>query len=114
MDKAIIRFEFVRGIDVAGVGGTLRLAVLAVEGLHGESRVRLEVRYRIDASTASVLVDGRTGPGRAVARIFAAFLSRELGADGFRVRRVACASANGRCGEPRCAACPRSGGGGAR
>lgn len=114
MDKTITRFEFGQGTDLAEIESTLHLAVLAVEGLHGEARVRLEVRYRIDTPTTSVLLDCQTGSGRAVARVFAAFLTRELGADGFRVRRLGCSHPEGGCSKPRCASCPRSGGGGVR
>ncbi|UYV11916.1 MAG: hypothetical protein NCW75_11475 [Phycisphaera sp.] len=114
MDKTITRFEFGQGADLAEIESTLHLAVLAVEGLHGEARVRLEVRYRIDTPTTSVLLDCQTGSGRAVARVFAAFLTRELGADGFRIRRVTCTRSDGTCGKPRCTSCPRNEGGGVR
>lgn len=114
MHRTINRFEFGQAADLAEIERTLHLAVLAVEGLHGEARVRLEVRYRVDESSNAILIDGQTASGRAVARILAAFLGRELGPQGFKVHRIACARADGRCGGTRCASCPRGGGGGVR
>jgi len=89
MKTNVYRFRFAPGIDLTQAEATLHLAILACEGLFGEARVRMEVSYHIDAPRAMFTVDGGTSAGDAVVRIFAAFLSREIGADGFAVRAVA-------------------------
>lgn len=84
----VYRFCFARSINMMEAEATLQLAILASEGLFGEARVRIEVSYLIDAPRCVIVVDGGTPSGVAVARIFAAFLTREFGADGFSVRAV--------------------------
>lgn len=88
MHSAVFRFSFARGIDLTDAEATLHLAILAAEGLFGEARVRMEVSYHADPPRSVIIVDGHTPAGDAVIRIFTAFLMRELGADGFAVRRV--------------------------
>ncbi|REK40903.1 MAG: hypothetical protein DWQ20_00815 [Actinobacteria bacterium] len=66
---------------------TLRLAHIAVEGLFGEARSRLEVSTRVTTNGGDLLViDASSAPGEALCRIFLAFAAREFGADAFTVR----------------------------
>ena len=88
MRTDVYRFCFARSIDMMEAEATLQLAVLASEGVFGEARVRIEVAYLIDARRSVIVVDGGTPSGAAVVRSFAAFLTREFGADGFSVRAV--------------------------
>ncbi|TVQ34159.1 MAG: hypothetical protein EA376_00645 [Phycisphaeraceae bacterium] len=92
MTTHVFRFRFASGVDLAEAESTLHLAILAVEGLFGEARVRMEVSYCMDAPRSALLIDGGSTVGDAVIRIFTAFLTREFGAGAFSVRRVAAAT----------------------
>jgi hypothetical protein len=81
------RFQFTPPVDLNEAEATLRLAVMACEGLFGEARTRMEVSYSLDAGASAITVDGRTAPGEAVIRIFASYLSREFGRDAFVISR---------------------------
>jgi hypothetical protein len=50
--------------------------------------VRLDASYFLDAERRVLVVDARTRVGMTVARILAAFLSREFGDDAYAVKRV--------------------------
>ncbi len=88
MSDTVFRFSFRSGIDLIEVEATLHLAIVAAEGLFGEARVRMEVSYHVDAPHSVILIDGRTGAGDAVIRVFTAFITREFGEDAFEVRRT--------------------------
>jgi len=91
MKTDVYRFTFMPAIDLTEVEATLHLAVLATEGLLGESRVRMETSFHVDQPRSVILVDGGTTAGNAIVRIFTAFVTREFGADAFTVRRVTAA-----------------------
>lgn len=88
MHTAVFRFSFDEDVNLIEAEATLQLAILAAEGLLGESRVRMEFSYHLDAPRAALLVDGSTASGDAIVRIYTAFLSREFGSDRFAVRRM--------------------------
>lgn len=88
MNTSVFKFTFGAGVALVDVEATLQLAILAAEGLFGESRVRMEVSYHCDAPRSTIVVDGSTGPGDAVMRIYTGFLTREIGPDAFSVRRM--------------------------
>ena len=88
MKTDVFRFTFARSIDLAETEATLHLAILAAEGLFGESRVRMETTYHADPPRRAILVDGGSRAGDAVVRIYTAFLTREFGPDAYAVRRV--------------------------
>jgi len=82
------RFEMDESVLLSEVEMTLHLAMLAVEGLHGQASVRLEGRYRLDEPGRALLVDASTEVGKSLVRVFTGLLIRELGEDAFSVRRV--------------------------
>jgi len=65
---------------------TLLLAMVAAEGLHGESRVRMDAAYAVDDALCAIAVDTSTVVGEDIASIFTAFLAKELGHNKFFVR----------------------------
>lgn len=67
---------------------SLRLARVAVEGLFGTARVRLETFSRIDAEGRTIIITERREPGRALVRIFTNFLIREFGDQQFQIEQV--------------------------
>lgn len=82
-----IQFWFHRGIPFREAALTLKLSRLALEGLVGWARVKLEARTRVDEEKGVISVDVGTCTGAALARIFLQLLTCEFGQDGFRVRR---------------------------
>lgn len=58
MTKTVYRFEFTDSVDMKDVEETLLLSILAVGYLHGESAIRLEVRYAVNAERRTAAVDG--------------------------------------------------------
>ena len=89
MKTAVYRFTFGSAVDLTEAETTLQLALLAAEGLFGESRVRMDASYHVDPARSVILVDGSTPTGNAIIRIFTAFVTREFGADAFTVRPLA-------------------------
>ena len=82
------RFTFRRGAELPEAELTLLLASAAAEGVHGECAVRADVSWRVEPAELSIVVDAGTPSGLTTARVFTALLARELGRDGFSVRRV--------------------------
>jgi len=85
------RYEFRRGVSLNDVEESLMLAVLAVECLHGRSRLRLDAAFRLDKENRCCVVDARSEVGRGIARIFTGFLTREFGEEAFTVKRTGAA-----------------------
>lgn len=83
--RSVYRLAFTIPVDMEAVEETLLLAILAIGCLHGESAVRLDVRYAIDKGERVVVIDAETSVGRAVARVFIGFCTREFGDDTFGV-----------------------------
>ena len=96
MNTAVYRFTFEHTVPLSESEQTLHLAILAAEGLFGESLVRMDLTYHIDEPRRVLLVDGSTEVGAAVIRIFTALLLREIGRHRFTVRRVPNAVAHSR------------------
>lgn len=88
MTRTVYRFEFNEGADMKEVEDTLLLSILAVGCLHGESAVRLDVGYAVDADRRVASVDGTTPSGSAVARVFTGLAIHEFGDENFSIARV--------------------------
>lgn len=87
MRTSEFRFQFTADVDLAEAENTLRLSLLAAEGLHGEAKVRTEVTYAVDPIRAEIRVSGGTTPAEATAQIYTSLLSHEFGREAFTVRR---------------------------
>jgi hypothetical protein len=88
MTQELYRYEFTDEAPSDEVEVTLLLAILATESLHGETQVRLDAAHAFDAQKRSCVIDAGTVVGRDFNRLFAGFLTREFGADSFKVERV--------------------------
>ena len=88
MNREIHRYAFQAAVPAEEVENTLLLAVLAAEGLHGQSRVRLDATYYFDADKHACVIDASTDVGRDICRIFTGFALREFGEGAFDVCRV--------------------------
>ena len=86
MRTSEFRFQFTADVDLAEAENTLRLSLLAAEGLHGEAKVRTEVTYAVDPIRAEIRVSG-SAPAEATAQIYTSLLSHEFGREAFTVRR---------------------------
>lgn len=86
--RFVYRLAFQIPVDMNAVEETLLLAILAVGCLYGEAAVRLDAGYAIDAEELVVVIDASTETGRAVARVFIGFCTREFGDDTFSVARA--------------------------
>jgi hypothetical protein len=82
-------FVFDRSIPLFEVEMSLHLAMFAVEGLVGQARVRLCMRYVLDHEAHAIVIEGRNRVSQTVAKVFAGLLLRELGEDAFTVERIA-------------------------
>jgi len=88
MTKDIYRYTFRPEVPKAEVEASLLLALIAVEGLHGEAQTRLDAGHAIGGLFGVCVIDGSTAVGRDLAKVFTAFLRREFGEDSFRVERL--------------------------
>ena len=88
MTREVYRYRFEPSVDIGEVEASLLLALIAVESLHGESRVRLEASHAMDAEGRTCVIDASCAIGRDLNRLFVGFVRREFGEDSFRVERV--------------------------
>jgi len=51
------RYKFSKGVDLRDAEDTLLLALLAVEGIYGECRVRMDAAYAVDDDDPQRRVD---------------------------------------------------------
>lgn len=79
MKGSTIKFRFDKSVPMDDVDATLRLSMLGAESLHGEDRVRLETRTRLDRSSRTVLIDAFTEVGRSLTALFGGYIRREFG-----------------------------------
>mgnify|MGYP001339428098 CR=1 FL=1 len=82
------KYKFLSPAALEEAEKTLLLATLAAEGLHGESRVRMDARYALDQALFTIVVDTSTIVGEDIASIFTAFVAKELGQNKFFVQRL--------------------------
>lgn len=88
MSREIHRYQFDASVPADEIESTLLLAVLAVEGLHGVSRVRLDASYCFDPEKYACVIDAGSDVGRDICRIFTGFAIREFGEAAFAVERA--------------------------
>jgi len=81
------RFQFSPDVDLAEAEDTLRLSLLAAEGLFGEAKVRAEATFSVHPLQAELRVSGCDKVVESVAQICTSLLTHEFGSGAFRVRR---------------------------
>jgi len=86
MNRSTVKFAFNDSVSMPEVEATLRLALLAVESLHGEGRLRLETRAKIDHVRRACFVDTTTDVGRTLAAIFGGYVRREFGEEAIGIQ----------------------------
>lgn len=75
------------GVPIADVRETLTLAVMAIECLHGRSRVQLDAFFTLDEGSRTCVVDAGTDVGRDIAGVFTGYLTNTFGERAFTVER---------------------------
>ena len=88
MSRQIRRYSFSASVPADDIENTLAMAVFAAEGLHGQSRVRLEATYCFDPEKRACVIDAESEIGRDICRMFTGFAIREFGESAFTVCRV--------------------------
>src|SRR5262245_35367701 len=84
----LYRYQFGTDVRIEDAEAALLLALVAVEGLHGESETRLDALHALDRGARTCVIDAATDVGRDLNRIFVGFLRREYGDESFDVRRI--------------------------
>lgn len=88
MNREVQRYSFKASVSADEIENTLLLAVMAVEGLHGQARVRLEASYLFDSEKHACVIEVGSEVGRDICRVFTGFAIREFGEAAFSVRRA--------------------------
>ena len=88
MERTIYRYLFRPEVPKVEVEASLLLALIAVEGLHGEAQTRLDAGHAIGGPFGACVIDATTPVGNDLAKVFTAFLRREFGEDSFRIERL--------------------------
>jgi hypothetical protein len=88
MNREVHRYKFEASVPAEEIENSVLLAILAAEGLHSQSQVRLDARYLCDAEKHACVIDASTDVGRDVSRIFSGFAIREFGEGSFTVDRI--------------------------
>ena len=73
------KYRFDESVPAQELEDTFMLAMLAVESLHGRSRVRMEGRFNLDKARRTCVIDVSTDVGSDLARIFTGFATKEYG-----------------------------------
>ena len=86
--QQIYRYQFNKEIVPAQeMEDTFMLALIAVESLHGRSRVRMEGCFKLDRDCRTCRIDATAQLGSDLARIFSGFATREYGEDAVMINR---------------------------
>ena len=88
VSRQAYRYWFSPEVALGDIAETLHLSLYAAEGIHGRTRVRLEVGYEIDREARICTVNAATPVGETVVQIFTSYLAREFGEDSFSVQRT--------------------------
>jgi hypothetical protein len=89
MSQLAYRFVFDPAVSLAEAEMTLHLALVAVEGLYGQARVRMQAAYKVRPDEHAIVVDASTTIGGSLAEVFTSLSLKEFGDDAVHVRRAA-------------------------
>jgi len=84
----VYRYDFHETVATEDVEAALLLAIWGCEALHGEVQTRLDAAHYLDLAKRACVIDAGTLVGRDLNRLFLGFISREIGADAFRIARL--------------------------
>lgn len=81
----MFRYCFDKSVDMREAEATMLVAMIAIEGLHGSSAVRMYGRYKFDPKRRTCWIDAGSAVGHDLNRIYVGFLQREFGSTAFTV-----------------------------
>jgi len=81
------KFHFNDKVPFDEIDGTLMLATLAAECIHGRTRIQLDARFEANRKDDSCWIDADTVVGQTIARIFTGLMVRLFGEKAFKVER---------------------------
>lgn len=84
MTHGTLYIRFADGVPMDEVAGTLALARISTEALHGADRLALEPDPRLDRGARRLGIDVSTDCGRDLATLFFGLARREFGAAAVR------------------------------
>lgn len=88
MAASSYRYVFDRAVPFDEVHDTLHLALMAVESMHGRTRVRLDCSLDVDEDAHAVAIDASSPMGQQLNEIFSGYIAREFGDDAFVVQHL--------------------------
>lgn len=88
MSTEVYHYQFENDVTSDDIEAALLLAIWGCESLCGESQTRMDAAHYFDADERTCVIDARTKVGINFNRLFVGFVSRELGPDAFRVKRI--------------------------
>ncbi len=86
------KYRFEQSVPAQEMEDTFMLALLAVESLHGRSRVRMESRFNVDKKNRACSIDAATKVGCDLASIFTGFATKEYGEHAVMIDRESISS----------------------
>ena len=78
---------FDKRVPMDDVEGTLALALVSTQALHGETRTRLEIKHRFSRKRRTCDIDVTSETGTTFVTIFVGLLTREFGEKAFQIKR---------------------------
>jgi len=88
MNRKVYRYNFKTDADFSEALNSFDLAVVAVEAIYGEARVRIECRYADNPQTRRIAIMADTDVGNAVNLVFTKFAIVEFGIESFTIDHV--------------------------
>lgn len=88
MNKQVYRYEFRPEVPLGEIEEVLLLAVIAVEAVHGQAKVRLDGEFLLCEAHRAAVIDATTAVGQDLARVFTGFISEQFGESSFSVERI--------------------------
>lgn len=88
MAESIYRYQFEHFVEPAEIEGTIVLAIVATEAIHGTLATQTELAHCFDAESRVCIVDASNPVGRDFNSLFLEFTRREFGSSAVRIRRV--------------------------
>jgi len=88
MTRSKYNFRIGEAATMPSVEETLLMSVIAIEGIHGRARVRMDARFNVDHDRRICTVNSDNRVGEDLARVLSEFLLLEFGDEAFQVEET--------------------------
>jgi hypothetical protein len=88
MTASLYCYQFDKTVSPEDIASALLLAIWGCEALHGEAQTRLDAAHCFYPEKRACVIDATTLAGRDFNRLFVGFVTREIDAEAFSIRRV--------------------------